>query len=332
MSGFRLLEKSVRNNYQRIHQYGCSLFDTAHRNAEVFVPSTLVLLLVGIILASEQIKEQVREHQLALPPLTVVAQAPYPLLAQSQLSDVSAKAFVVMDDDSKVIMLARNATHRLAMASTTKIMTALVALDYYQRDDILTIQDDKDAIEGVRVGFSKGERLRFESLLYALLVPSGNDAAVAIAKNFSGGEGAFVRKMNEKAFTLRLFDSNYSDPSGLTDEGNFTTALDLARLASVALRNETIATIVATRSKVIKTVDGKKAYRLENLNKLLGTNGVRGIKTGFTDGAQGVLVTSRVENGKTLIVVVMRSKDRFVDTQKILEYLAKNVTYVSTNP
>lgn len=243
---------------------------------------------------------------------------------------LSAQAALVMEDESKVVLFAKNEKLRFSMASTVKIMTAFVALDYYKMDDILTVFDNN--ILGVRVGFQKGEKIRFEDLLYAMLLPSGNDAALTIAQNYPGGTQAFVKKMNEKAKELHLVDTHFSDPAGLQDEGDYTTVLDLGRLASTAMKNEKFSQIVSAKYKTITTADGSRSFELRNLNKLLGNNGVTGIKTGFTDEAGGVLATSTQQNGKKIIIVVMKSQDRFQDTEELLSSIEGNLTFLSIHP
>lgn len=242
------------------------------------------------------------------------------------LAHMTAYAAVVMDRDSKAILYEKNSNIRFSMASTVKVMTALTALEYFLQDDVLTVQTQ--GVEGVNVGFSKGQKVRFMDLLYAMLLPSGNDAALAIAQNFPGGERAFVGKMNQKAQEYRLLNTHFEDPIGLTDDGDYTTPVDLARLADIALKNSTFSSIVRTKSITIHTLDGTE-FVLNNLNKLLGYSGVDGVKTGFTSGAGGVLVTSKNENGKSIIVVIMKSTDRFFDTRILLDYISDNIEYVT---
>jgi len=186
------------------------------------------------------------------------------------------------------------------------------------------------------VGFKIGEKFHFTDILYAMLLPSGNDAALALAQNYPGGEIAFIKKMNEMARQLHLDNTNFADAIGLEDSRDYTTPLDLARLSSIALGNETFAEIVATKTWVITDVTGENRYLLKNLNKLLGVSGVNGIKTGYTNEAGQVLVTSKIEidNTKkhTLIIVVMDSKDRFWDTSKILYLISGNINYLSIHP
>src|SRR3989344_8891190 len=207
----------------------------------------------------------------------------YPVFKFPINPDITAKAVVVMDNDSKVVLFSKNPNLLFSMASTTKIMSAIIALDYYKMDDILTIHAEN--VDGVNVGFKAGQRFSFENLLYAMLLPSGNDAALAIAQNYKGGEEEFVKKMNEKAEDLGLYNTHFADPAGLMDREDYTTALDLAKLASYALKNETFAKIVGTKEMMIADVSGGESFKLVNLNKLLGTNGVTGIKTGYTDEA-----------------------------------------------
>lgn len=246
------------------------------------------------------------------------------------VDDLSAEAVIVMDNDSKVVLFEKNADIRFPLASTTKLVTTLTALDLFDLQDTITIKEDKS--EGAIVGFEKGQQFTLEDLLYAMLLPSANDAAKAIAQNYSGGETGFVEKMNQKTKEYFLQNTKFSDPSGLDDTGNHTTARDLARLSSIALTNKTVAQIVNTRQRVIYDKSGQYSYALTNLNKLLGESGVIGMKTGYTEGAGGVLVTTKIESGAVLVMVVMRSKDRFLDTQRLLNLVGGNITYVSIHP
>lgn len=254
----------------------------------------------------------------------------YPVPKSPINPEISAKAIVIMDKDSKVVLFSKNPNLLFSMASTTKIMTAMTALDYYKMNDVLTIKEEK--IEGVNVGFATGEKFFFKDILYAMLLPSGNDAALAIAQNYPGGEDIFIKKMNEKAESLHLSNTNFADSIGLEDSRDYTTPLDLARLSSVALENEIFAEAVATKTWGITDITGKNKYFLTNLNQLLGIRGVNGIKTGYTTEAGQVLITSKKEGEHTLIIVVMDSGDRFLDTNKILDQVSGNINYLSIHP
>ncbi len=294
----------------------------------IFSVCFIIIFVIGIF-----VKNQINKDIVLALPFPVSNAASYPVgklvLGASSLN-ITAAAAVVIDDNSKVILFDKNSTLHFSMASTTKIMTALVALNYYKMNDVLTVRTE--GITGAVVGLKKTDKMLFEDLLYGMLLASGNDTAVAIAQNYPGGEETFVKKMNENTSHFHLFNTHFSDPTGLTDEGNYTTALDLARLASVAIKNETFARIVSTKYKVISDLDGKNVYSLVNLNKLLGIDGIDGVKTGFTDEALGVLVTSSVQKGHKIITVVMKSEDRFKDTEKLLNFISNRLTYLSIHP
>lgn len=299
----------------------------------VFTSLCLLFLVSGafldLILRFYNFEKKVKEFPFE------IAIAQYPAFKSEIFPDVSAKAVVVMDKDSKVVLFAKNPNLLFSLASTTKIMTALVSLDYYKMDDILTVKTER--VEGVNVGFAIGEKLNFADILYAMLLPSGNDAALVLAQNYPGGEEAFIKKMNEKAKALRLTNTNFADAIGLEDSRDYTTSLDLAFLASVALENKIFAKIVATKTWEIADVTGENKYTLKNLNKLLGVSGINGVKTGYTNEAGQVLVTSKVEvdsdsKEHTLIIVIMDSLDRFWDTSKLLYLISGNINYLSIHP
>lgn len=288
-----------------------------------------LLFLVGGAILDLILRYYIFEKKVREVPFKITSKE-YPIFKSPINSDITAKAVVIMDKDSKVILFSKNPNLLFSMASTTKIMTAIVALDYYKMDDVLTIKTGN--IEGVNVGFKTGEKLLFKDILYAMLLPSGNDAALTLAQNYPGGENAFIKKMNEKAKSFRLTHTNFADSIGLEDSRDYTTPLDLARLASAALENEVFAKIVATKTWEISDISGKNKYLLKNLNILLGIQGVNGVKTGYTTEAGQVLVTSKKEGERTLIIVVMDSQDRFSDTSHLLYEISGNINYLSIHP
>lgn len=252
-------------------------------------------------------------------------QADYPVLHNQYKPQISAKGAIVMDADSGVVLFSKNPDLRFSPASTTKIMTALTALSYFKPNDLLTVRDA--STEGVILGLQTGQKLSFKNLLYALLLPSANDVAFTLAQNFPNSTKGFVTKMNQNALKFNLYNTHYNDPAGLDDDGDYTTPLDLARLASIAIKNKTFAKIVSTKEKTIEDTSGN-GYLLKNLNKLLGIDDINGIKTGTTEGAGEVLVTSRKVGDHTTIIVVMDSQDRYSDTQKLLSLISGNITYL----
>lgn len=285
----------------------------------------LILLVIFFIMVVATFRLQARiERQTFKSAPTAYQINDYPYLTKLPALSITAKSAIILDDRTQTVVYSRNANLRFSMASTTKMMTAIVGLEHFNLSDILTIYNPN--IEGAKVGFFYGEQLTFENLLYGMLLPSGNDAAYAIADNYLGGREAFIEKMNEKAKELHLTNTHYADPAGLTDNEDYTTVVDLAHLGSYLIHNPILAKIVNTKAKIISTTGGR-LIELRNLNELLGKDGVTGLKTGFTEGAGGVLVTSKVANGRTFIIVVMKSDDRFADTRALLQLVDSNVSY-----
>ena len=284
----------------------------------------LVLFLVFTLLfvADFKVRSSLKEEKV-LGTKESFESSEYPVLKKTFVPEITAKGAVIMDADSKVVLYSKNSDLRFSSASTAKIMTALTALDFFKLDDFLTVQNPR--VEGVTLGLKSGQKITFENLLYGLLLPSANDTAFIIAQNFTS-EKEFVNKMNQNARKFNLINTHYEDPAGLEDDGDYTTPLDLARLSSLAIKNETFAKIVATKEKVIVDSEGNE-YALKNLNKLLGEN-VTGIKTGTTTGAGQVLVISKKEGDHTIIIVVMGSSDRFLDTKILMNMVSDNISYL----
>lgn len=249
----------------------------------------------------------------------------YPSLLKKSYPDISAKAALVYDKKSRIAVFKKNDVLRFSPASSVKIMTALVVLENYNLDDILTVKN-LDGVEGSKMNLVMGEKISVQNLLYGLLLPSGNDAAHVLALHFNGGTSAFVSKMNEKANSLMMHQTLFKDPSGY-DDGNYTTADDLVRLASNAIDNKVFAQIVNTKSKTVTDESRRIIHNLENLNELLGHDGVNGVKTGFTNESGGILVTSLDYKGRTIIIDVLKSGDRFADTREIISKVVKNIDY-----
>lgn len=236
----------------------------------------------------------------------------------------SSKALIVYDTVARVPLLSKNQSLRFSPASTVKMMTALVALENYSPDTILTVGNLSESADSSRMGLYIGEKMSVLNLLYGMLLPSGSDAAEVLADNYPGGETAFVARMNEKARLLGLSNTNFVDPSGYSDD-NYATAYDLARLGAYALKNDTVRDIVKTKKVIVYNSDRTIAHNLENLNELLDIPNVTGVKTGFTNEAEGVLVTSYVKDGRTYVIVVLGSKDRFADTRQLIEGIIRDL-------
>jgi D-alanyl-D-alanine carboxypeptidase (penicillin-binding protein 5/6) len=291
---------------------------------------SIIFILLILLSLDIYIKKTIEKDRIFPSSLIISSEVKFPIFKTEFIPYISAQGAVIMDADSKTVLFSKNPGLRFSPASTTKIMTALTALDYFKPSDILTVKTATS--DGAVLGLKKGEQMTFENLLYALLLPSANDAALAISENYPGGEEAFVNKMNGNAKKINLFNTHYQDPAGLLDEGDYTTPVDLARLTSVAIKNPEFAKIVSTKNKTISDVGRYDIYKLNNLNELLGVNGVDGVKTGYTQEAGQVLVTSKLENGHTIILIVMLSDDRFLDTERLLDLVSGNISYLSIHP
>ena len=234
---------------------------------------------------------------------------------------LSAKSALLMEATNATVVLEKNAHTRLPMASTTKIMTALVALELAAPDTVICVDGRAVGTEGSSVYLCEGEKLTLEQLLYALMLESANDAAVAIAIGVSGSEEAFVDAMNAKATSLGLSDTHFANPHGLDAEAHYTTAYELARIAQAALQNSLFKTIVSTRKTTIPHQDTDAVRLLVNHNKMLRQyEGCIGVKTGFTQKSGRCLVSAAERDGVTVIAVTIDSPDDWKDHTKLLDY------------
>ena len=230
---------------------------------------------------------------------------------------VSAASAVLMDGETGRILYANNENEPRAIASITKLMTALVAAEWAQGDlsRTVTIRQEWTGIEGTSLYLRAGEKLTLETLLYGLLLHSGNDAAVALAASCAGDVETFVGWMNQRAQDLGMTNTHFSDPNGLGDENHYSTALDMARLGAACLQNPTVAKITATRSI---TLEGRS---FTNHNKLLWLYpGCTGMKTGYTRQAGRTLVSSAEKEGQTLVCVTLNDRNDWTDHQALLDY------------
>lgn len=243
---------------------------------------------------------------------------------------VTAEAVEVLDVGSGVPMVEVNPDERLWSASITKLMTALVALDYYSPDQIITVRRLAPASEESEMGLAVGDRLTVQSLIYGLLVPSGNDAAYTLADNYPGGIENFIYSMNEKAKLLHMENTHYTNPSGLDQAEHYTTAKDISYLTVEALKNPLISRAVATSGITLGDATGKKSYTIRNVNQLLGyVYGVDGVKTGFTDFAGQCLVSSVSRDGHRVLVVLLKSQDRFGESAQLVSWIFRNFQWLS---
>lgn len=227
---------------------------------------------------------------------------------------ISAQKVVLMDANTGRVLYEKDADSRSLIASTTKIMTALVVCEQCNVLDRMRIPKEAVGIEGSSMYLQEGEVLTIQELLYGLMLHSGNDAAVALAIYCGGTVEGFAEMMNDKARTLGLTDTHFENPNGLDSPGHYSTAQDLAKLGAYAMKNPIFAKTVSTKTIRI----GKRS--LQNHNKLLWrVEGADGIKTGFTKAAGRLLVSTAMRDGRRLVCVTINDGNDWADHQKLLE-------------
>ena len=243
---------------------------------------------------------------------------------------VSARSAALLDLDSGSLLYEKNADERLGMASTTKIMTALVAAEEGKLDRVISIPKEAVGIEGSSIYLTEGESLTLRQLLYALLLSSANDAAVAIAIAVSGSVESFVELMNEKALSLGLKSTHFTNPHGLYDDDHYTTAYELALISAEALNDPVIREIASTYKRSIPKGEDKCGRVLVNHNKMLRLyDGAIGLKTGFTKKTGRCLVSAAERDGLTLIAVTLNAPDDWNDHCSMLDLGFKNYERVT---
>lgn len=237
----------------------------------------------------------------------------------------SAKGMVVLEGNTNTILYGKNENAKLPMASTTKIVTAILAIENCQDlDEKFLVSEKAIGIEGTSIYLKSGERLSMRELLYGLILASGNDCAVAIAEYF-GSEDKFVEMMNNFALSLGLENTHFANPHGLDADGHYTSAYDLAVMTSYALENPVFKEIVSTERMVIEKNDLYQARYLKHKNRLLFTDDkCIGVKTGFTDNAGRCLVHAHEENGMQLISVVLNCQPMFEECDRLTRLAMDN--------
>lgn len=244
-----------------------------------------------------------------------------PVGAQPPEPTVSAVSAVLINADTGGIIFEKNADEKRAVASTTKIMTALLTLEAGQLDRRFTVDSMAIRVEGTSMGLREGDIVTRRALCYGMLLPSGNDAANAAAVNISGSLSAFAEKMNEKAAQLGMSDSHFVTPSGLDAPEHYSTARDMAKLTRAALENEEFRAICGLTSAKLEFGNPPYSRTLYNSNKLLKQyDGCIGVKTGFTDNARRCLVSAAERDGVTLIAVTLNAPDDWNDHKKLFDY------------
>lgn len=280
----------------------------------------LITQSISIVKADDIEEEEVEEIELQN---TIVEVTSQKVIEEPILS---SKAAVVYDRTTGQMIWGKNENEKRAMASTTKIMTAMIVLEKVNLKDVVTVSKKAANTGGSVLHINTGDKISVNDLLYGLLLRSGNDTAVALAEHVGGSVEGFATLMNQKAKELGLTGTHFVTPHGLDSDEHYTTALELAKLTDYALNNEKFAQIVNTK-KITISVNGSPRTII-NTNELLGVlQGVNGVKTGFTGNAGRCLVTSCTRNGNQIITVVLGAdtkKQRTEDSIKLIEYAFAN--------
>lgn len=279
---------------------------------------TLFMCFSVYVYADDEDEEEIRQEEVN----EIVESAATPI----NEPQINARAAIIYDRSTKQIIWGKNEMEKRAMASTTKIMTAIVVLENANLDDVVTISKKAAGTGGSRLKIRAEDKITVRDLLYGLMLRSGNDAAVALAEHVGESVEGFAGLMNKKAEQIGLKNTHFVTPHGLDDENHYTTAYELAILTDYALENSTFKKIVNTKSTQIRI--NENPMNIYNTNELLGVlPGVDGIKTGFTNNAGRCLVTSCTREKNQIITVVLgcdTKKQRTSDSTKLIEYAYKN--------
>ena len=242
---------------------------------------------------------------------------------------VNAKAAVLYCVNNDTVIFEKNANDRLSMASTTKIMTALLTLEQNSPERVVTVSKDAVSVEGTAMGLKPGDKVNYYSLVCGMLLSSGNDAANVAAYSVSGNLSDFAVLMNKKAKEIGMRNTSFVTPSGLDAKNHFSTAYDMALLGAYAINNPDFREICSAKSKSVSFGNPEREYTLYNHNRLLSSvDGVFGIKTGFTKKSGRCLVSACERNGITLVCVTLNDPDDWTDHKKLIEYGFENCIHL----
>lgn len=235
---------------------------------------------------------------------------------------LSAEAAALIDVTSGRVLYSKNGNKKMRIASLTKTMTAIVAIENGQLKDQVSVPPEAVGMEGSSIYLKKNEKLTLEELLYGLMLRSGNDAAVTVATHVGGSVPGFVYMMNEKAALIGMTHTNFTNPHGLDDSNmHYSTAEDMAKLSAYALHNPTFRQIVSTKVKDISWEGEEYNRRLLNKNKMLHLyNGADGVKTGYTKLAKRCLAASATRDGRQLATITLNASDDWNDSAKMLDW------------
>lgn len=239
---------------------------------------------------------------------------------------VDARCAIALDKETKEVLFQQNAYEIVPMASTTKILTALIAIEQGDLDKKVTISKKAASIRGSKVGYRAGEEIALKELVFGLMFKSGNDAAIAIAESLGGSIEGFADIMNHYARGIGLLDSHFESPHGLDSQNHYSSAYDLAMLTCKGMDYDLFREIVGSKSISKDKYNFTRDYN--NINKILWLiPEANGVKTGYTGGAGKCLVSSMRNNNKDIIIVVLNCPDRWKVTEKIYNHVKEAVAF-----
>ena len=256
--------------------------------------------------------------------LTLLLPIPTEVIAKPVQLEINAAGAILIDAKTGQVLYEKNSNKQLAPASTTKIMTAILAIESDRLDEKTTISKNAVSVQGSTMHLQEGELISLRELVTGLMMRSGNDAAVAIAEFLSGSVDKFVVEMNKKAREIGAIHTKFQNPHGLPTKDHYSTAYDLAWIARYAMNNPTFAEVVSTRNTSIDWEDSagnEHEQNLKNTNKLLWMlDEADGVKTGTTNEAGPCLVSSATKDDQRLIAVTLNDKNRWEDSQELLNW------------
>ncbi|MBD3270479.1 hypothetical protein GF376_03050 [Candidatus Peregrinibacteria bacterium] len=288
--------------------------------------TSLLTLLSLDSLHNETPELKVKEH------LTVELPAnPYPIKKPDKIAPIlQAESIYSLDLETGQVLYSKNAHQQLPIASLTKLLTAAVILDEHQLDEIVTVNFEATKIEPAKLYLLENEKITVKELLRGLLIKSANDAALALAYYNSGSVPEFAKKMNAKAKELGMYSSNFVNPTGFDEEGQFSTAHDMSIISRYILKNQFIQNTVITQETEIKSIDGNQVHKIASTNNLLSSYlKVLGLKTGTTDLAGECLITV-IENdsGQKILNIMLDSPSRFEESKILSEWIFQSYLWI----
>lgn len=293
-------------------------------NLRLLLNTASLLCLSGFLIFFPVIKS-VTSSQKPSVKAAFISEPPIPVSKNLSPPEITATGIFIADFNTGIVLYKKNANIRFKPASLTKIATALVAMDYFDEDSVLSVKNGQNA-NGNTVNLKKDDQLIAADLLYALLVPSGNDAAVTLAENYPGGYQAFISRMNSKITEMGLQNTHFINVSGVESQNHYTSAYDITMLAKAALSRPQFSAIVSTQKITVKSLNGN-IYPLETTNLMLGKPGIFGVKTGWTPEAGECLVILAEKDDHSVIITLLNSQDRFGEAQTMFNWVFTNFSW-----